>query len=136
MFGRSVSPLQMAGIVLTGIHILVLTPVLLYWIFKVQDVASILLEIKHKSKNLTICITYFSLFGLTILRPLMIACETWALHEYLHYAWVLQAMDAIHIGLLFAMNTMNFWLLFYNKTMHIHIAELAWQRNVNPRYKS
>eukprot|EP01084_Bolivina_argentea_P161313 280837_1 len=136
------SLMQVFGLVVIIINIFIFAPITICYCRKFYK-ASILIRIKHKNKKMIYFMMAFSLFGLIIVRPLVITCNTLHINDKLIYftdysipLWIVSALDSVYIALLFASNSLYLWLLYYNKNHQVALAELPWQRQVNPRYRS
>lgn len=131
--------LEAFGIFLVTLSVTIFTPILCYLIHKVQQLSVLIVAIKHKSERLVFSIIHYALSVLLIWRPFVIGCHSWSLHAYLsdHISmWILSAFDTISISVLFALNTLNFWLLYFNKQAHIETVDLVWKKEINPRIQS
>lgn len=131
--------LQIAGCSIIGLGGLVFTPILIYYWHQFYRLSRTV-TMKHKNKKLINYMMICTIFGLVFEIPFIILCKMLFIDImndiYLIHSWIISAIDSCYLALIFLFYSIYLWLLFYYKQYHIAIAEIAWKKAINARYRS
>ena len=118
------------------IGVTILTPILVYyWLQFLRNAKAV--TMKHKNKRLINYMMIWSIFGLVFEIPFIILCKIWKIHDFMNMPlWVISAIDSCYLALIFLFYSIYLWLLFYYRQYHIAIAEIAWKKAINARYRA
>ncbi len=128
---------QLIACIIMFVGIFILAPILSFCWMKFLRVSKSV-TMKHKNVQIINWIIMTSMFGLIIEVPLIISCTIWNVNSFTFILslWMISAINSIYICIIFLLYSIHLWLLFYYKQYHIAIAEIAWKKAINARYRS